>query len=353
MARIENNTEQQFASIKADIQSGKISPFYLLFGKEHYYIDKVCDLLMEKALLPEERDFGQIVLYGADVTTQQIISVARQYPMMASRQLVVVKEAQMIKNIEKLYDYYSVMMPTTILVVCYKTPNDPTSSKNVDKRTLFYKEAASKGVVFESNPIKEDKIPFWIERHTSSLGAKIESDAAALLTEACGSDLSKLALEIDKLFKQFSEGQKQIITSEMVEKNVGVSREYNAFELSKAFSSKDSTKIYRITAVFGQNPRRFPIQMTLGALSGHFIKILKYISASKDTNSRQVLAAAVGVPPFFLDEYQMAARNYPLKKCIKAISLLKDYDYRSKSNTRGSATDGELLLELVSKLLNL
>ena len=352
MARSTSDTVQQFAALEADILAGKFSPYYLLFGKEHFYIDRLCSLLMEKTLPPEERDFGQLVFYGADADPAQVVSAARQYPMMVSRQVVVVKEAQMMKKIELLAEYYPNIVPTTILIVCYKTPNESGSTKNIDKRTKFFKDASKVGVVFESNPVQEGRIPLWIEKYVASKGMEITPDASMMLAEACGTDLSKIALEVDKLSRLFGEGEKRRITAETVEENVGISREYSVFELNKVLSSKDVVACYRIASFFGQSPKRFPIQLIMGALSSHFIKLLRYHAAVADRASRAEIAQAIGINPYFIGEYETAARNYPLKKCMKVIATLREYDYRSKSNARGSADDGELLMELVSRILN-
>ena len=352
MARNTPDTVQQFAAIEADILAGRFSPYYLLFGKEHFYIDRLCSLLMDKALPPEERDFGQLVFYGADADPAQVVSAARQYPMMVSCQVVVVKEAQMMKKIELLADYYPNIVPTTILIVAYKTPNDNTSTKNIDKRTKFFKDASKVGVVFESNPVPEGRIPLWIEQYVSSKGMSITPDASMMLAEACGTDLSKIALEVDKLSRLLGDAEQKRISADTVEENVGISRDYSVFELTKALSSKDVTTCYKIAVFFGQSPKRFPIQMVMGALSSHFIKILRYHAAVADHASRQEIASAIGINPYFIGDYEAAARNYPLKKCMKVIAVLREYDYRSKSNARGSADDGELMLELISRILN-
>lgn len=352
MARNTSDTVQQYASIEADILAGRFSPYYLIFGKEHFYIDRLCSLLMDKALPPEERDFGQLVFYGADADAAQVVSAARQYPMMVSRQVVVVKEAQMMRKIEQLADYYPNIMPSTILIVCYKTPNEAGSTKNIDKRTKFYKDASKVGVVFESDPVPEGRIPLWIEKYVSSKGMEITPDASMMMAEACGTDLSKIALEVDKLSRLFAQDTGKRITADIVEENVGISRDYSVFELTKALSAKDTATVYRIAVFFGQSPKRFPIQMTMGALSSHFIKLMRYHAAVADRAPRAEIASAVGINPYFLGEYETAARNYPLKKCMKVIATLREYDYRSKSNARGSADDGELLLELVSRILN-
>lgn len=351
MAKTTTDTVQEYKALREEILGGDIKPFYLLFGKEHYYIDELCKLLMDKVVPPEERDFGQIVYFGADVTANQIVSTARQFPMMVARQLVVVKEAQMMKKVEDIGVYFEGIMPTTVLVVCYKTNNDPTKSgKSIDKRSTFYKQAKKFGVAFESNPIPDYRIARWIDSYVGELGMKIAPDAAALLAESAGTDLQKLALTIDKLRKLLPEERAHITITD-IEENVGMSRDYSAFELTKALSMKDTLKAFRIVQFFADSPRRFPIQMTMAALSNHFIRLLRYHALLQEKIPRNEILAQLGINPYFGSEYDTAVRNYPVKKTMRIISLLKEYDQRSKSNTRGEATDGDLLKELTAKIL--
>ena len=258
MAKTTTDTVQEYKALREEILGGDIKPFYLLFGKEHYYIDELCKLLMDKVVPPEERDFGQIVYFGADVTANQVVSTARQFPMMVARQLVVVKEAQMMKKVEDIGVYFEGIMPTTVLVVCYKTNNDPTKSgKSIDKRSTFYKQAKKFGVAFESNPIPDYRIARWIDSYVGEQGMKIAPDAAALLAESAGTDLQKLALTIDKLRKLLPEERAHITITD-IEENVGMSRDYSAFELTKALSMKDTLKAFRIVQFFADSPPTLP-----------------------------------------------------------------------------------------------
>lgn len=352
MARQSTDSTQQFLALKEEISRGDIKPFYLLFGSEHYFIDELCSLLMDKALPPEERDFGQVVYYGADVSADQVVSAARQFPMMVSRQLVVVKEAQMMRKVEDIAVYFQGMMPTTVLVICFKSPNDTAKSgKNIDKRTSFYKQAQKVGVVFESNQVADYRMARWIEDYIPSRGLKITPDGAALLAEYAGNDISKIVLEVDKLLKLMPEGS-TLINAALIEENVGMSRDYSVFELTKALSMKDIQKCYRIVHFFGQSDKRFPLVLTLAALSSHFLRLLRFHALLQDGTPRQEILSQLGINPYFAGEYDTAIRNYPLRKTMKVIALLKDYDRRSKSSLRGNATDGELLQELVSRILN-
>ena len=351
MAKSTTDTVQEYNALREEILGGDIKPFYLLFGKEHYYIDELCKLLMDKVLPPEERDFGQLVFFGADVTANQVVSAARQYPMMVSRQLVVVKEAQMMKKVEDVGVYFEGIQPTTVLVICYKTNNDPTKGgKNVDKRSTFYKQAKKFGVAFESNPIPDYRVARWIDGFVAGQGLRIDPDAAALLAESAGSDLQKIALSVDKLRKLLPEGEKRISIRD-IEENVGMSRDYSAFELTKALSLKDRVKAFRIVQFFADSPKRFPLPMTMAALSNHFLKLLRYHALLLEKTPRGEILAQLGINPYFAGEYDTAVRNYPVRKTMRAIALLKEYDQRSKSNTRGEASDGDLLKELVAKIL--
>lgn len=353
MARQGTDSTQQFNALRSGILAGDIKPFYLLFGKEHYYIDELCNAIVDKALPPGERDFGQVVYYGADVSAAQVVSTARQFPMMVSRQVVIVKEAQMMQKIEDIGVYFEAMMPTTVLVICYKAPNDPakTGGRNIDKRTSFYKQASKVGVVFESNQIADYRMPKWIEDYFRTRGLAITPDGAALLAEYAGVDIHKIVLEVDKLVKVLPQGTTSVTASD-IELNVGMSRDYTAFELAKALSFKDAGKCYRIAHFFGQSEKRYPIQMTMAALSSHFLKILRFHALQEAGLQRGEILSQLGINPYFASEYDTALRNYPLRRNMKVISILREYDGRAKSNTRGLATDGELLTELIGKILN-
>lgn len=351
MAKQSVDTTAKFRALREEILAGELKPFYLLFGKEHYYIDELCRLIMEKALPPVERDFGQIVYFGSDVKAAQVVATARQFPMMVSRQLVVVKEAQLMDGLEDIGIYLDAMMPTTILVICFKTSNDPTrKGKSVDKRTSFYKKACSAGVVFESEQLPDYKMARWIEEYFPTRGLKISPDAAALLAEYAGVDIAKIVMETDKLLKVLPPDT-PLVTSADIAANVGMSRDYSAFELTKALSLKDIPKCYRIVHFFAESEKRYPLVMIMAALSSHFLRILRYHALQQAGVPRSEILSQLGINPYFGAEYDQAVRNYPLRKTMKVISLLREYDRRSKSNARGSASDGDLLGELISKIL--
>lgn len=352
MARVTKDTAQEFKKIKSGIEAGDIAPVYLFHGKEHYYIDELCSLLMEKVIPPEERDFGQIVFYGAGTSARSVVEAARQFPMMISRQMVVLKEAQMMDRIEDLAVYFDAVMPSTVLVICYKTVNDPTkNAKGIDKRTSFYKKACEVGVVFESEQVPDYRMPAAIEGYLADRGLKIAPDAANLLAEYAGVNLQKIAVEVDKLMKVLPAGTKSL-SVEDIEANVGMSREYSVYELTKALSLKDSGKCFRIAHFYARSPKRYPLVVTLATLSGHFIKLLNLAALLQSGMPQSQALATMGINPFFAKEYSTALHNYPMPRLMQVISLLREYDLTSKSGGRGSAQDGDLLLEIVSGILS-
>ena len=351
MAKTTKDTAQEFKRIKSAIEAGDIAPFYLLHGKEHYYLDALCDLLMERVIPPQERDFGQIVFYGADTTAMRVVEAARQFPMMISRQMVVLKEAQMMNRIEDLSVYLDAMMPSTVLVVCNKTVNDPTkSAKGLDKRTSFYKKACQVGVVFESEQAPDYRMPSVIEAFMADRGLDIAPDAAGLLAEFSGVNLQKIAVEVDKLMKVLPPGTKTV-TARDIEANIGMSREYSVFELTRALSLKDSFRCFRIAHFYAQSPKRYPFVVTLAALSSHFIKLLNIAAMEQNGMTQSQALASLGINAFFSKEYSTALRNYPLPRLMNIISILREYDIVSKGNGRGSTQDGDLLTEVLSKIL--
>lgn len=338
------STLQQFESIKGQILSGSFSPFYLLMGEEPYYVDALCEIIVENALQPFERDFNQTVVYAADTNPKEIVSLCSRYPMMASRQLVVVKEAQMLKKPEDFIPYLEHLFDTTVLVLCF-------TGKNADKRTNFFKTAQKYGVIFESAKVDEGTVPSWIESYVSSKGKTIEPDAALLLSESAGNELRKLVLEIDKLLKAIPDSS-IVINAKDIEKNIGISREFNITELTNAISGHDAPKAFKIAYYFGESPKKYPLQMTLGFLFYFFSKvelIHSYCLGEPRPNYSQA-ASKAGLYYKYATPYIAAASRYPLMKTMKIISSIKECDYKSKSNSGGEASEGELLIELLGKI---
>lgn len=334
-----------FDKIVKEIRVGKFRPFYLLMGEESYYSDVIIKEIEKSALSPEEKGFNYTVLYGGDVTAASVVEVARRFPMMASRQLVILREAQLLNKLTDLEFYFRNPMSTTVLVISL-------TGKSVDKRTSLYKLAVANGFVLESFSLYPDMVYSWIERYLKTKGISIVPEAAMLMAEHCGTELRKLVLELDKLITNLEEGSKQI-GLKAIEENIGISRDYNVFELTKAISFKEQKKALKIAKHFGDSPKQFPLVLTMAALFSHFTRLLKYHSLHRSgaRPTKSQIASHIGINPFFLPEYEYAVRNYSLIKCMEAISLIRKYDSKSKSSSRGEATDGELLFEIVHKIL--
>ncbi len=335
---------KEFEEITSSLKMGIFKPFYLLMGTEPYYSDKIIEEITTRALTPEERGFNQIITYGSDITASGVVELARRYPMASSKQVVVVKEAQLLDKPDDLIHYFRNPTPTTVLVVSL-------TNKSLDKRGVLYKTALKNGVVFESVPLKEEAVYLWVERFLKSKGYTVTPEACMLISDHCGTELRKLVLELEKLTVNLDADIKHIDSLD-VEKNIGVSREYNIYELTKAVSYKDKQKIYKLIKHFSASPKQFPFPVILVYLFMHFVKILKYhASYAKGARpSRGELAALIGVNPYFLTEYEAAANNYPLRKCMEAIAYMRKYDSIAKSNLRGESQDGDLLLELVYRI---
>lgn len=336
--------QNQYEKLKERILDKKFDSVYLLMGEEPFYSERLCDLIIKNALEPYERDFNQYVFYGTDTSAENVAAVCEQYPMMSERLLVVVKEAQMMKKIENLAPYLDHISPTTVLVLL-------VSGKNLDKRTLFYKKISKVATIFESVKVPMEAMPLWIEKYAAAIGKKTEPEAAMLLTESAGNDLRKISIEIDKLTQAVPENQ-ETITAGDIERNVGISREFNITELTDALANRNASKAFKIVYYFGESPKKHPLQMTIGFLFFFFSKIETIHAYMQKTNASPKNAAAkAGIYYSYATPYLTAISKYNLKKVMQIISYLKEYDYKSKSNLSGNASDGELLGELVGKIL--
>lgn len=345
MAKSGVNIGEQCRKIISDVENGVFAPVYLLMGDEPYYPEMVCQSVIDNCLEDYERDFNETICYGADVTAEQIVTAARRFPMMAERQLIVVKEAQMLKDIENLALYCAEPLDSTVLVVLLH-------KATVDKRRGFYKAAQKAGVVVDSPAVRDYEVQGWISEYYRSRGLQIEPAAAALLGESVGTELSTIVVETDKLLKNLPEGVTRV-TVEDIEKNVGISRQYSVFELTKELSYKNSAKALKIAAHLGSSAK-FAMPMAVSAFYTHFSRILRYAAlVSRGAASPEEKAAALaGVNPYFYKEYDAAVRNYPLKSVMGVMALLCEYDYLGKGGDGGAATPDELLVELTTKILN-
>jgi DNA polymerase-3 subunit delta len=332
----------EIVKIINDIKQGNIKPIYFLMGEEPYYIDKLTEYIENNILTDEEKGFNQMVLYGKDVTVEDIVSNAKRYPMMADRQVVIVKEAQELsRTIEKLESYAENPQPTTVLVIAYKY-------KTLDKRKKVTKVLDKNGLVFESKKLYDNQVGEWIKRVLSGKGFGIEPKAAAMLVEFLGNDLSKISNELDKLAIILPKGS--TITPKLIEDNIGISKDYNIFELRKAIGEKDQLKAYKIADYFAQNPKDNPLVMTVGLIFGFFNQLLQY-HGMKDKNPSNA-AKMLKVNPYFIKDYDIALRNYPMRKVSSIISTLRDVDVKSKGVGSNSISQSDLLREMLVKVFN-
>lgn len=337
--------ESQCRQIINDVKNGNFVPVYLLMGTEPYYPDLVCAEIIKYALTDSERDFNQTVFYGLDTDAGTVASECRSYPMMAERRLVVVKEAQSMKTLEDLATYASDPMESTVLVILMH-------GASADKRRALYKNVQKKGVVLVSDALRDYEMPQWITSFYKSRGLDIEPAAAALLAEYAGTDMSRIMLETEKMQKNLPEGTVRVNAAD-IEKNVGISRQFSIFELTKALSYMKAEKALKIAAYIGNGPK-FMLLLATAPLYTHFYRILKYEAAllKNPAMSKADRAKLLGINPYFMEEYDVAARNYPIRRCMKVISLLEEYDFKGKGGGSGEASQGDLLMELVSKILN-
>jgi DNA polymerase III subunit delta len=329
-----------FDKLFEELKSGTFRHFYFLTGEEPYFIDVITDFLAENVLNETEKAFNQHVIYGSDTDIANILTLARRYPLIASHQLIIVKEAQHLRSIDVLEYYLGAPMVSTILVFAYKY-------KKVDKRTKIAKIIAEKGVWFESEKIREDKVAAWIISHLSLSGYQIEPKAATLLVDFLGNDLSKICKELEKLILVLPAGSKQI-NVDLIEKNIGISKDYNNFELIKAIVSQNTLKANKIAGYFGSNPKNNPFVLTISSLFFYFTKLLLY-HGLKD-KSRENTAKELGINPYFVTEYQQASKTFTLSKVRNIISWLREYDLKSKGGSM--ASDADLLKELIYKIIH-
>jgi DNA polymerase-3 subunit delta len=331
----------EIKQLTADIKSRKLKPIYFFMGEEPYYIDKLSEFIEDNVLTEEERGFNQMVLYGRDVTVEDIVSNAKRYPMMADYQVIIVKEAQdLSRNIEKLADYAKQPQPSTILVMNYKY-------KTIDKRKTLYKTLQKSGVIYESKKLYENQVGEWIRRVLSSKDYTISPKAAQMLVEFLGTDLSKINNELDKLQLILPKGTQ--ITPEHIEENIGISKDYNNFELRKAIGERNVVKAHKIVNYFSENPKDNPMIVTVSLLFNFFSQLLQFHGLS-DKSPRNV-ASALKINPYFVNEYVDAARNYPMKNVSAIIGVLRDFDVKSKGVGANSVPQGDLLKEMLVRIM--
>lgn len=340
------------AALLTDFKNRKFKPVYLFHGEESYYIDYLSDYLEKNILSGGEKGFNQTILYGRDTDIVTVLNAAKRYPMMSDYQVIMIREAQELKwgkDAEEdkkvrdpLLSYLENPLPSTILVFCYK-------HGKFDKRKKTYKAIEKNGLVFESTIIYENKIPGWIEDYVKEKSFKINAKASAMLAEYLGNDLSKIVNELDKLLLNLKKGYE--INVDDVQNNIGISKDFNVFELQAAIARRDAVKANQIINYFTANPKSNPIQLVLGTLNSYFTKILKYHYITD--HSAGTVAKELGVNPFFVKDYEIAAKNYNLFKIFNIVGYLRDCDIKSKGvDATGNTEDSELLKELIFKIIH-
>lgn len=347
MAAAKQNAGALAAELVRNIRAGQYKPVYLLMGEEPYYPELVCREIVDNCIDESCKDFNETICYGLDVTAEQVIGAARQFPMMSDRVLVVIKEAQLMKTLEQLSVYCEDPLDSTVLVILMH-------GASADKRKALYKAVQKTGAVLESTPLRDYEVPAWITSYYGSRGLSIDPQAAALLAESVGTDLGTIAAETDKMLRNLPEGSKRVSVDD-VEKNVGISRQFSIFELTKELSYRNAPRALKIAAHIG-NGARFALPMAVSALYTHYSRILRYgalLSKRGAPSPEEKAKALAGVNPYFYKEYDEAVRRYPVPKAMAAVSLLCEYDYLGKGGDGGTQDAGELLVELTAKLLNL
>lgn len=333
---------EEVVKIINDIKAGNIKPIYFLMGEEPYYIDRITEYLEENLLTEDEKGFNQMVLYGRDTTIDEIVSNAKRYPMMAERQVVIVKEAQELsRTIDQLEKYVENPQPTTVLVFAYKY-------KTLDKRKKVTKVLEKKAVLFESKKMYDNQVGQWIKNLLKNRGYGIEPKAMAMLVEFLGNDLSRIANELNKLEIILPKGS--TITPHHIEENIGFSKDFNVFEFRKAIGEKNQLKAYQIANYFAQNQKDNPIVMTNGLVFSFFSALLQFhgLKDKSPGNAAKVLK----VSPYFVQDYIAAAHNYPMKKVSAIVGTLRSIDVKSKGVGANALPHGDLLKEMLIGIFN-
>lgn len=309
-------------------------------GDEPFFIDQLSQLLIETVLPEDQRDFNQTILYGKDTTIEEITSVCKRFPMMADHQLVVVREAhELSRTIEKLEAYAVQPQPSTILVICYK-------NKKLDKRKKLYKSMAKHATIVETKKLYDDKLPGWIDQRVREQQRNIDFKAAAVLAESVGADLGTLHNQIEKLCLVVASGE--TIAADHVEQHVGISKEYNNFELRKALGSGNVAQAHKIAHFFGRHPRQHPLLVTIRSLHNYFMQLLTY--HGMPSKNPDAVAKALGIHPFFVREIEQAARRYPLKSIVPILNIIKKADLAVKGVDAVPTSEGEILQELLNNI---
>jgi DNA polymerase III subunit delta len=334
--------ELSYADVLKGIKNKVFHPIYLLHGEEDYFIDQISDALSRSVLTDDEKEFNQTVVYGRDIEITSLVAMAKRYPMMANHQVILVKEAQNLKNIDELTSYAEHPQPSTILILCHK-------HGKIDGRKKLATTLKKKNhLVFEAKTIFDNQVPGWIEEYIHSHGYQIGPESSMMLAENLGSDLSKISNEIQKLFISLPVGTR--INQQHIEENIGINKDFNVFELQRALGEKDVLKANRIVFYFASDPRKYPVMMVIPMLYNYFMNLMT-IHALPDKSQRNI-ATALSVHPFFAKEYMSAYKNYSYSKLFRIIGYLREYDMKSKGWENSGIEDGEIFKELIFKILH-
>lgn len=332
-----------YETIMSELKSGTFRPVYYLMGEEGYFTDRITDYIMENALSEFERDFNLTVYYGLDSDIDTIVTAAKRFPMMAERQVIIVKEAQMLKNIDSLLYYLQAPQPTTVLVFAHK-------NGSIDKRKKVATELERTGVVLDSKKMREDQLPSFINGYLREKGLAADNKSVLMMRESVGADLSRLAGEIDKLAIALPQGSVNI-TPELVEEHIGISKEYNNFELQNALVNKDILKANKIIQYFARNPKKNPIQMTLALIFSFFSNVMMcYYAPDK---SERGVAEFLGLKSTWgVGDYIKAMNNYRAMHVMEILHLIRIADAQSKGAEGPQVSDSEIMRELLYKILH-
>ncbi len=331
-----------FKQIENDIKSKKFSPIYLLMGEEEFYIDYLTNLIIENSISKSEKEFNYNVLYGKETDIDEIISICKKFPLMSNHQVVVIKEAQdLSRTIDKLSDYANNFLESTILIINYK-------HKSLDKRKSLYKLISKNGVVFESKRLYENQVQQWIKDQLNNKSIKISNKAVAMIVDFLGTDLSKIDNELTKLL-QLKKNLKEVSENE-IEKYIGISKEYNNFELRNAISEKNAFKAFQIADYFAKNPNSNPLVVTISMVFDFFSKLLLYHANESFPDSKKAIIMKIN--PYFIKEYNKASKNYSIKKVTQVISIIREYDLKSKGSGVKNTSHLELLNEMIVRIIS-
>ncbi len=341
----DKNSTVTYGTVMRDLRARKFAPIYILGGLESYYIDKISDYLAQNVLQPEERDFNQTIVYGPDVTAAQVVDMALRYPMMSEHQVIIVKESQALKNLDPLEGYFEKPQKSTILVFCHK-------NGKLDLRKKVYSLARKAGaVIFEGKKLYDRDLPGFIDTYLKAREATIEPKAAQMIADHVGSDLNRLTSELDKILISLSKDQRRI-TADLVEKEVGVSKDFNVFELRKALAQKDIFKVNEIVIFFNKNPKSYPVFRLLPQLFSYFQNLL-IVEYMPDRNNQNAVAAKLGLRGGWAAwDYMTGLRNYGPGKVIQILEKIREVDAKSKGIGNPNTSGGELMRELIFFILH-